>query len=450
MSPPESRPARLLREMRVSLVLALPLVLSQMSSMAMNIVDTVLAGRYGPTTLAAVGVGSAVWSVVILVSIGVLMAVPPTVSQLNGARRRTEIGAVFRQALWLALALGLGLIVVVRLGALALTPLGIAEEARPEAVAFLRAISWGAPGLALYFCMRNLSEGVAWTLPSMIAGLSGLALLVPLGGWLMFRAGLGAAGLGYAVAVVLSLQALGLALYLWRAPRFSDLRLFERFDLPRWPPIRDLLALGLPMGVSVFMEGSLFVATALIIGTLGTTPIAAHQVAILAASLSYMVPLGVAMATTVRVGHAVGAGDASGVRWSAAAGYSLAMLAQTLSALVLLAGGAWLAGLVSPDPAVVSLAALLMAYAAVFQYPDGFQALSAGALRGLKDTRVPMVITVLAYWCLGLPLGAWLGLSRGQGAPGLWTGLIVGLSAAALLLGWRFWRMAYRPLQPPA
>src|SRR5690606_39544503 len=112
--------------------------------------------------------------------------------------------------------------------------------------------------------------------------------------------------------------------------------------------------------------------------------IAAHQVAILAASLSYMVPLGVAMATTVRVGHAVGAGDASGVRWSAAAGYSLAMLAQTLSALVLLAGGALLVGPVAPYPAGVSLAALLMAYAAVFQYPDGFQALSAGALRGLK------------------------------------------------------------------
>lgn len=444
MSPPESRLARLRREMRVSFVLALPLVLSQISSMAMNIVDTVLAGRHGPVTLAAVGVGSAVWSVVILVSIGVLMAVPPTISQLNGANRRTDIGPVFRQALWLALALGVGLFFVVRAGALALGPLGITAEARPEAVAFLRAISWGAPGLALYFCLRNLSEGVAWTLPSMVAGLAGLAALVPLGWGLMFGAGLGAAGLGYAVATVLSLQSAALALYLWRSPRFADLDLFARFDPPRWAPIRELLALGLPMGVSVFMEGSLFVATALIIGTLGTTPMAAHQVAILAASLFFMVPLGVAMATTVRVGHAVGAGDPSAVRWAAAAGYALAMLAQTASAVILVAFGAWLAGLVSQEPAVVSLAALLMAYAAVFQYPDGLQALSAGALRGLKDTRVPMVITVLSYWGLGLPLGAWLGLHQGLGAPGLWTGLIVGLSAAATLLGWRFWRLARR------
>ena len=230
------------------------------------------------------------------------------------------------------------------------------------------------------------------------------------------------------------------------APRFADLGLFTRFDPPSWPPIRALLRLGLPMGVSVFMEGSLFVATALLVGTLGTTQMAAHQIAILMASLCFMVPLGVAMATTVRVGHAVGAGDLPGVRWSAAAGFSLAMIAQTLSAVVLVAGAAWLAALFTTDPAVIALASLLMAYAAVFQYPDGLQALSAGSLRGLKDVRVPMIITVLAYWGFGLPLGAWLGISQGQGAPGLWTGLILGLSVAATLLGWRFWRMARRPL----
>jgi MATE family multidrug resistance protein len=448
MSHSETRVARLLREMRVSFVLALPLVLGQLSSMAMNIIDTLLAGRHGPVTLAAVGVGSAVWSVVILVSIGVLMAVPPTVAQLNGAGRRAEIGAVFRQAIWLALGLGFGLFFVVRAGALALEPMGITAEARPEAIAFLRAISWGAPGLALYFCLRNLSEGVAWTVPAMVFGLAGLVLLAPLGWALMFGLDLGAAGLGYAVAITLYFQCAALGTYLWRSPRFADLGLFARFDPPRWAPIRGLLRLGLPMGVSVFMEGSLFVATALLIGTLGMVQIASHQLAILFASLFFMVPLGVAMATTVRVGHAVGAGDPSAVRWSAAAGYSLAMLAQTLSAIVLVFGGVYLAGLFTQDPAVIALAALLMGYAAVFQYPDGLQAMSAGALRGLKDTRVPMFITVFAYWGLGLPLGYWLGLVEGQGAPGLWTGLIMGLSVAACLLGWRFWRLARKPLAP--
>lgn len=439
------RGARLWREMRVSSALALPLVLGQASSMAMNIVDTALAGRHGPVTLAAVGVGSAVWSVVILVSIGVLMAVPPTVSQLNGAGRRAEIGPVFRQALWLALALGLLLVGVVHAGALLLGPLGIGIEAQPEARGFLRAIAWGAPALALYFCLRNLSEGIAWTRPSMVFGIAGLVLLVPLGYTLMFVVRLGAAGLGYAVATTLWCQVLALATYLYRSPRFADLRLFARFDPPRWAPIRALLALGLPMGFSVLMEGSLFVATALAMGTLGTTQMAAHQIAILVASLCFMVPLGVAMATTVRVGHAVGAGDPSAVRWSASAGYALAMIAQTLSALVLVLGAGWLAALFTDDPAVIALATLLMAYAAVFQYPDGLQAMSAGALRGLKDTIVPMKITFVAYWGIGFTVGYWLGVVRGQGAPGLWTGLIVGLSAAATLLGWRFWRLARRP-----
>jgi MATE family multidrug resistance protein len=446
MSHSETRAARLWREMRVSFALALPLVIGQVSSMAMNIVDTVLAGRHGPVTLAAVGVGSAVWSVVILVSIGVLMAVPPTVAQLNGAGRRSEIGPVFRQALWLALILGVGLFFVVRGGAIALAPMGITAEARPEAEAFLRAISWGAPALAVYFCLRNLSEGIAWTKPAMVFGIAGLVLLAPLGYGLMFGLGLGAAGLGYAVAMTLYCQTVALWLYLWHSPRFADLGLFTHFEPPRWAPIRSLLTLGLPMGVSVFMEGSLFVVTALLIGQLGTTQIAAHQIAILVASLAFMVPLGVAMATTVRVGHAVGAGDPSAVRWAAAAGYGLAMIAQTASALVLVVGAGWLASLFTTDPAVIALATLLMAYAAVFQYPDGLQAMSAGALRGLKDTRVPMFITVFAYWGLGLPLGYWLGIVGGKGAPGLWTGLILGLSVAATLLGWRFWRLARRPL----
>ena len=439
-----SRLARLRREMRASAALAAPLVFGQLASMAMNIVDTALAGRHGPVTLAAVGVGSAIWSVVILVSIGVLMAIPPSVAQLNGAGRRGEIGPLFRQAVWLALALGLGLFAVVRAGPLALAAIGVSPEAQPAAGEFLRAISWGAPALTLYFCFRNLSEGIAWTRPTMIFGLAGLLLLVPLGWWLMFDRDLGAAGLGYAVTVVLWLQAAGFWLYLRHEPHYLDLGLFDRVEPPRWAPIRALLALGLPMGVSVFMEGSLFVATALLVATLGTVQIAAHQIAMLVASLCFMVPFGVAMATTVRVGHAVGAEDPSAVRWAAAAGYALAFGAQLLAITLLMFGAGWLAGLVTTDAAIAAMAVTLMGYAAVFQLPDGLQAMSSGALRGLKDTRVPMLITVLAYWGIGLPLGAYLGLQADRGAPGLWIGLIFGLSVAASLLTWRFWRLARR------
>jgi multidrug resistance protein, MATE family len=437
-------PPRLGHEVRRTLVLSAPLVLGQLSSVLMTFIDTVLAGRHGPTTLASVAVGSAVWSVVILVLIGVLMAVPPSVSQLDGAGRRDAVGPLFRQALWLAVALGVALFGLVSLSGPLLAAMGIAAEVRPGAEAFLMAIRWGAPALALFFAARYLSEGLAWTMPTMVAGLAGVAALLPLGWAMLFGRGpfpaLGAAGLGYATALVLWAQALGLLAYLWRARRFADLALFARFERPHPGQIRTLLKLGLPIGVAVFMEGSLFVATALLIGRMGTTAVAAHQVAINVASLAFMIPLGVAMATTVRIGQAAGRGDGAGVRAAGRAGYAIVLATQLATATVLVAGGAWIATLYTDDAAVAALAATLMLFAAAFQFPDGIQALSAGALRGLKDTAWPMAITTLAYWGFGMPLGAWLALEagRGWGPQGMWMGLIGGLSMAATLLTWRF------------
>lgn len=453
--------SRLPRELRATVLLSAPLVVGQLSSMGMNVVDTVLAGRHGTTTLAAIGVGAPAWSVVILLCIGVLMAVPPTVAHLVGAGRREAIGAVARQALWLALALGLALFAAMRV-APSLLARFIAPDVMPGVAGFVHGISWGAPALALYFALRYVAEGVAWTVPTMLIGTAGLGLLLPLGWALMDGWGplpeWGAAGLGLATAIVLWAQVAAMAATLARSRRCADLGLFTRFDAPDPAAIGQLLRLGVPMGIAIFMEGSLFVATALLIATLGTLPIAAHQVAILAASAAFMVPLGVAMGTTVRVGQAAGAGDAEGVRWAARAGWIIGGATQTLSALALALAGAWIAGLITDDPAVIAAAAVLMLFAAVFQYTDGLQAISAGALRGLKDTRIPAWITVFSYWGVGLPVGVVLGgvggpggtivFGLGWGPSGYWTGLILGLSVAAILLTWRFVSRSSRDLRP--
>jgi multidrug resistance protein, MATE family len=448
MSHAEHRLARLGREMRVSFVLALPLVLGQLASMLMSVVDAVLAGHHGVDTLAAVTVGSSIWTVALLLCVGVMMALPPSVAQLNGAGRRAEIAPLWRQALWLALPLGVLLAVAVWYSPVLLDAIGIVPQVRPQATAFLHAIAAGAPALVFYVAFRYLSEGLAWTPPTMVFGLSGLAVLAPLGYVLMYGAGplpgLGAQGLGIATATVLWLQAIGFGLYLRRSARFADLGLFARWEAPDAAKIRGLLALGLPMGVSIFMEGSLFVATALLIGRIGAVDVAAHQIALSVASACFMLPLGIAMATTIRVGHAAGADDLGAMRWAAGAGFALGGVTQALAAAVLVFGGALIAGWYTSAADVAALAVLLMRYAAVFQLPDGIQVLSAGALRGLKDTRVPMLITVLAYWGIGLPLGAWFGLHLDRRAPGLWIGLILGLSVAALLLALRLWRQ----LQP--
>ncbi len=439
---------RLGAEVTATTVLALPLVMGQLSSMMMNVIDTVLAGRHSALTQAAVAIGTAVWSVAILIVIGVLMAIPPTVAQLDGAGRRGEIGAVFRQSVWLALILGAALAIFVANAGWLLALANVAEDVRPQALAFLQGVAAGAPALALFFCFRYLSEGVSLTKPTMVIGLSGLLLLLPLGYALMFgRFGapeLGAKGLGVATAVTLWAQAIAYGFTLRYGRGYADLDLFAGFEWPRWAPIADLLKIGLPMGFSVFMEGSLFVATALIIGSLGTLQTAAHQVAINLASVTFMIPLGVAMATTVRVGNAVGRGDPRGVAWAGGAGYAITCGTQLASALVLLFGAGAIASVWTKDPAVAALAAQLMVLAAAFQFSDGIQAASAGALRGLKDTRLPAIITVLSYWGLGMPLGYWMGIVQGQGAQGMWYGLILGLSAAALMLTTRFVILARR------
>lgn len=432
---------RLVRECRATFVLALPLVLGQLAAVAMNVVDSVLAGHHGALTLAGVAVGSALWSVVIMLLLGILMAIPPSVSQLNGAGKRAQIGPLFRQALWLGLAISLALLVAVQFSAHLLPALGIAEDVRPGASAFLGAVAYGAPALAVHFCCRYLSEGIGRTRPTMVFGIAGLLLLIPLGYWLMHGGlglpGYGAAGLGAATAIILWLQAAGFLWWLWRGPAYRDLDLFARFDAPDPALLAQLLRLGLPLGVAVMMEGLLFVASALVIGGMGALAVAAHQIAINIASVLFMIPLGVAMATTVRVGFAAGGRDHEGVRWACRAGFAITIVTQVLSAIVLVAAGAPIAALYSNEAAVLAAVAPLLLLAAAFQLSDGFQVAAAGCLRGLKDTRLPMFITAFAYWGVGMPLGAWLAFSQNWGAAGMWGGLVFGLTVAALLLGAR-------------
>ena len=436
------------RHLRRTAVLAGPLAAGHLATGLIGFVDSVIAGRHGTATLAAVSVGTALFWLPMMIPMGTLMALPASVSQLHGAGQQARIGPLFRQALWLAAALGLAMLLLLSLLPLALVPMGIDPAIRPGAAGFLHGIRWGVPALTVYLCLRYLCDGLHWSLPTMLFGLGGLLVLVPMGWALAFGhfglPELGAAGLGYASAMMMWTQMLGFLLYLWRARRFADLGLFARLDAPRWPQIRELLGTGLPIGVTVAMEGGLFIVTALLIGRLGALPVAAHQIAINVASLAFMIPFGIAEATTVRVSHALGRGDRDGLRRAALAGYTLLLLTQTLGALAMLIGRHAIADLYTTDVAVAALAATLLLYAAAFQLSDGVQVVSAGALRGLKDTRVPMLLAALAYWGIGMPVGAGLGLGLGWGPRGMWIGLIAGLTVAALMLALRFWRSSGR------
>lgn len=440
--------ARLRQEAAATFVLALPIVAGQLLAISLNVIDTMLAGGLGTHVQAAVAMGSQGWVVVLLVLIGVLLAVTPSIAQLDGAGLRGRTGGLFRQALWLALALGVALGLALREAEPLLRFARVDPAVVPDAVGFMRAIAWGAPALALYFTCKNFSEGLSLTRPTMYFGVLGVAVLLPLAWAMMYgRLGLpalGAAGAGYAHAITLWVQAIAFLAYLALRRHYREAAPFASFDPPRPGPIVALLRIGVPMAVSICMEGGLFVATALLAGSLGAVPAAAHQIALNVASVTFMVPFGVAMAATVRIGNAVGRRDSDAIAWAGAGAFVLVLACQLVAVLAMVVFGRPIVDAYTDDAAVLALGVTLLGYAVWFQLSDGIQALANGALRGMKDTLVPAVVTTLAYWGIGFPVGWWLGLERGLGAPGLWLGFIAGLTASALLLGARFIGLARR------
>lgn len=433
-----------------TLRLAAPLVIGQLSAVGMSLVDAMLAGHYGAHTLAAVAVGASLWSLSVTAALGVMLALPPSVAQLDGAGRRGHVAPLFQQAVWMALVAGVVLALGLRFGGpWLIRAIGIAPALYPDVDAFLHAIAWGAPALALYFALRGLPEGLSITWPTMVTGLTGLAVLAPLGYTLMYGKlglpALGARGSGIATAIVMWLECACMAAYIAFNRGFRDLGWAPRWPRPDRVVIGKLLRLGTPMGVTVLMESGLFVASALAIGTLGEKAIASHQVALNVAAVAFMIPLGLAMAITIRVGRAAGRHDHAGVRHAFVAGLMLIVVTQTLSSSVMLSLPHWIAGLYSDNVEVVALAARLLVLAGLFQLVDGLQVAASGGLRGLKDTRIPMILAALAYWGIGMPLGTWLTFGHDLGARGMWMGLIAGLATAAVLLLWRFSWMLRRP-----
>lgn len=443
------------REALATFTLALPLIAGQLFSMGMNVVDIVLAGHLGPHVLSAVAVGTSVWSLALMTIAGLMMALPPSVSQLDGARRRDLVAPLFRQALLLGIGVGVVLTGLVYWGGPALAAaVGTPPEVAADVAAFLHATSFGAPGLAIYFACRGFSEGLSVTRTTMVVGAAGVLLLVPVGYVLMYGAfglpGHGAFGSGIASAIICWVLALSYGAIVRFAPLYPGVEWGKGRRGIDPHAMLGLLRLGGPMAASVLMEVGLFSAAGLVIGRLGETAVAGHQIALNVAGLAFMVPLGLSIAITVRVGNAVGRRDAAGARRAGLVGISLVLGTQLCSSALMLLVPGLIARLYTGDPGVAAAAAGLLLVAGVFQLSDGIQVAANGALRGIKDTRIPMLITAFAYWGVGMPVAWWLGFPAGLGAQGVWIGLVAGLTVAAALLLFRFVRHTRLPRRVPA
>lgn len=427
-----------------TLQLAAPVMVGMVASFGMNFVDTIMAGRLPDKeiALAAIATGGAIWSAVLMFSIGLTMAIQPVVAQLDGAEKRADAGAAARQGIWIALAVSVPFVVVLINGHLVLESIGVDAEIIPTAIKYLDALAWGAPAICVLLLLRFFSEGTGHTRPTMYIGLMGIALNVPFNYILMFGKlglpALGAQGTGFATSLVILIQVVAMFYYVRKHHHFRPYEFFSRWDWPQWMMIRSLARIGLPIGMGIFVEGSLFVGAALLIARLGPLPSSAHLVAINFSALMFMVPLGLASAITTRVGNALGRGEPLAARHAGLIGMIIMLVTQTISASMMLLIPEFIVSIYTNDMAITTIAVSLLFFSAIFQYADGIQICAAGALRGLKDTLVPMFINIVSYLLIGLSVGYYLTFNRDQGPAGMWIGMIVGLSFGAVLLLSRF------------
>ena len=427
--------------------LAGPLIVNNLSIAGMQFADAVMSGRLGASTLAAVAVGGSVWFFFFAFMLGVLMAISPISARLYGAGKPEQIGRYTRQGIYLGLAAAIPVMLLAHTAVpVFLEYIGIDAGFRELTIGYIKAISFGSAGMFAFLALRFTTEGVGVTLPIMVTSLLALVFNVFLNwvfmyGKLGFPA-MGAIGCGYASATTMWIIAIALFLYMARARVYRGMQLFDRLSRPRLAELSEIAALGIPIAITITAEAGLFNAVALLMGTRGTEITAAHQIAINFAATMFMVPLALSSAITIRIGHELGALEFERARYAGGFGIVVCGAFMTFSALNLFVFRDAVVSLYTDDPIVQGIAISLLFMAAIFQVADGVQIGAAGALRGYKDTKLPMIINTFAYWALGFPLAYLAAVVYVMDPAYVWGGFVLGLSVAAVLLTWRYARIS--------
>tara|TARA_Y200000002_G_scaffold378005_1_gene384568 strand:+ start:4585 stop:5928 length:1344 start_codon:yes stop_codon:yes gene_type:complete len=419
-----------------------PVVGTQLLGMGLNVTDTIMAGQLSAADLAGVAVGNALYLPVLMFGIGTLVAINPVVSHHIGAKRFDEIGKSARQMLWLVALIAVPSFFLVRWLPQLMPAVGVDPEIIPLATDFMLAASWGIPAYFLFSGFRYFSEGLAYTRPAMFVALGMLVVNIPADYILMYGAfglpQLGAEGTGYATSLVQWSGGLAMILFTAKFKTYRRFNIFVRTKGPDWGRIAELLKIGIPNAMSTTMEVLLFAAVSVLMGTLSVQASAAHQVAINIAATVFMIPLGLSLAISQRVGVSMGKGLLEEARFRGFTGTAVCTGVTSITAAVLFIFPETIVSVYTHDVEVINLAVSLVFFAAVFQLSDGLQVGAFGALRGLKDTRMPMIFNLISYWFIGFTMGYYLSFNVGYGPQGLWIGLIAGLSTAAVLHNTRF------------
>jgi MATE family multidrug resistance protein len=431
------------QELGAMVALAVPVVLSELGWVAMGIVDTIMVGRLGPAAIGAVALGNAVYYTPALFGIGLLLGLDTLVAQAFGRKDHDECHRWLAQGVYLACIVTPPLMLLLYLASFGFAPFGITPQVAAPAAAYLRILNWGTLPLLLYAGTRRYLQGVGNV---RVISLSYVAanLLNWFGNWVLISGQLGFPALGVrgsAISTLVSRIFMAAAMlgFAWRYERKRGHPLFRHWPGPYLARLRELVRLGVPAAGQIVLEVGAWNLATLSAGWLTPAALATHQIALNYASLTYMVPLGISAAAAVSVGHAMGAGDGARARRAGWLALGLGTSFMLLAAVVFLVAPGPLIALYTRDPQVMAVGPSLLGLAAAFQIFDGIQTVSTGALRGLGETRVPMLANLVGYWVLGLPLGLTLCFILHWGIYGLWIGLLLALFviAATLLARWQ-------------
>lgn len=430
-----------IKEARKLAVLAMPMLLAQVAQVGVSFVDTVMAGGAGKSDLAAVALGSSAFVIIYVTFLGVMTALNPIIAQLFGAGKKQEVGEMGRQGIWFGLMLG---VIGMLLMWLAIWPfklyLSLDNDIKDMMALYMVFTGLAMPAAMIHRALHAYASSLNKPRLIMLVSFAALFLNVPLNYAFVYgkfgMPALGGAGCGVATAIVFWFNATALWLYVAKQKYFKPFGLMDKFDRPNVETLRQVWSLGVPIGLSFFLEVSLFSLIVFLVARLGEDYVAAQQVVISLTSVIYMIPQSVGASGTVRVGQTIGRREYVRARYIAGVSLVMGLILAVITALTLVFFRYSLAGMYTDDMQVLSIAATVLLFAAVFQLADSTQCVASYALRGYKLTRVPMLIHAVAFWGIGLVPGYLLAFHADMGIYGFWTALIFSLAFAAVCLVW--------------
>jgi MATE family multidrug resistance protein len=434
------------------LVILIPILITQLAMYSMNFFDTMMSGNYAREDLAGVAIGSSLWVPISTGLGGILIAITPITAHLIGAKKKEEVPFSVIQGIYVAITMA---IIVMIAGNLLLNPIlnsmHLEQHVQTVAKHYLYLLAIGIIPLFIYNVLRSFIDSLGMTRISMVITLTSLPINVFFNYIFIFGhlgiPAFGGAGSGLATAITYWLITIFAVLVIHLRQPFSAYMIFTKWSPPSYIKWKEIFSLGIPMGLSIFFETSIFSAVTLLMSGFGTVVIAAHQAAMNFASFLYMLPLSMSMAMTIVVGFETGASRYIDAKTYSKIGLAFALVLSAIAGLLLFLFRNQVAGMYSSDQKVISLTARFLLYAVFFQLSDAIQAPVQGALRGYKDVNVTFIMALISYWVIGLPLGYLLANETSLGAYGYWIGLITGLGAGAITLSSRLYIIQNRSVQ---